>query len=44
MSQILIEYIYIQKMPKKKYQFFIVKGEGTGLKHFNDPKAFIEFK
>ena len=28
----------------KKYQFFITKGEITGLKHFNDPKAFAEFK
>ena len=26
-----------------KYQFLINKRERTGLKHFNDPKAFIEY-
>ena len=26
-----------------KYQFLINKRESTGLKHFNDPKAFIEY-
>ena len=26
-----------------KYQFLINKREITGLKHFNDPKAFIEY-
>ena len=26
-----------------KYQFLIDKRESTGLKHFNDPKAFIEY-
>ena len=25
------------------YQFFIDKTENTGLKHFNDSKAFIEY-
>ena len=28
---------------KKIYQFLINKRESTGLKHFNDPKAFIEY-
>ena len=28
---------------KAKYQFFINKRESTGLKLFNDPKAFIEY-
>ena len=28
---------------KKKYQFLIKERESTGLKHFNDPKAFIEY-
>ena len=28
---------------KQKYQFLINKRESTGLKHFNDPKAFIEY-
>ena len=26
-----------------KYKFLINKRESTGLKHFNDPKAFIEY-
>ena len=26
-----------------KYQFLINKRKSTGLKHFNDPKAFIEY-
>ena len=26
-----------------KYQFLVNKRESTGLKHFNDPKAFIEY-
>ena len=26
-----------------KYQFLINKRESTGLKHFNDPKVFIEY-
>ena len=28
---------------KDKYQFLINKRESIGLKHFNDPKAFIEY-
>ena len=28
---------------KAKYQFLINKRENTGLKHFNGPKAFIEY-
>ena len=28
---------------KKKNQFLVNKRESTGLKHFNNPKAFIEF-
>ena len=28
---------------KKKYQFLINKREGIGLKHFDDPKAFIKY-
>ena len=26
-----------------KYQFLINKRESTGLRHFNDPKAFIDY-
>ena len=28
---------------EEKYQFLSSKRESTGLKHFNDPKAFIEY-
>ena len=28
---------------KAKYQFLINKRESTGLNHFNDPKAFVEY-
>ena len=39
-----MKYIYTQKIHMKKiYQFLINKRESTGLKHFNDPKAFIEY-
>ena len=27
----------------KKYEFLISKSESTGLKHFNDLRAFIEY-
>ena len=43
-SYTLIKYTYMQKIHmKKKYQFLINKRESTGLKHFNNPKAFIEY-
>ena len=40
-----IDKIYLQaKDPyESKYQFLINKRESTGLKHFNNPKAFIEY-
>ena len=40
-----IEKIYLHaKDPyETKYQFLINKRESTGLKHVNDPKAFIEY-
>ena len=40
-----IDGIYLQaKDPyEAKYQFLINKRESTGLKHLNDPKAFIEY-
>ena len=28
---------------ESKYQYLINKREGVGIKHFNDPKAFIEY-
>ena len=36
-------YLYAKDPYKAKYQFLINKGESTGLKHFNDPQAFIEY-
>ena len=35
--------MYAKDPYKVKYQFLINKREGTGLKHFNDPKAFTEY-
>ena len=36
-------YLYTQDPYEAKYQFLINKRENTGLKHFNDPKAFTEY-
>ena len=36
-------YLYAKDPFEHKYQFLIKKGESIGLKHFNDPKAFIEY-
>ena len=36
-------YLYAKDPFDTKYQFLINKRESTGLKHFNDPKAFIEY-
>ena len=38
---LLIKYIYMKKIYMKK--FLINQSESTGLKHFNDPKAFVEY-
>ena len=35
-------YLYAKDPYEDKYQFLINKRESVGLKHFNDPKAFIE--
>ena len=35
--------LYAKDPYETKYQFLINKRESTGLKHFNDPKAFIEY-
>ena len=35
--------MYAKDLYEAKYQFLINKRESTGLKHFNDPKAFIEY-
>ena len=36
-------YLYAKDPYEIKYQLLIKKRESTGLKHFNDPKAFIEY-
>ena len=36
-------YFYAKDPYEAKCQFLISKRENTGLKHFNDPKAFIEY-
>ena len=36
-------YLYAKDLYEPKYQFLINKRESRGLKHFNDPKAFIEY-
>ena len=36
-------YLYAKDQYEDKYQFLINKRESTGLKHFKDPKAFIEY-
>ena len=36
-------YLYAKGPYEDKYQFLINKRESIGLKHFNDPKAFIEY-
>ena len=36
-------YFYAKDTYEDKYQFLIKKRESIGLKHFNDPKAFIEY-
>ena len=36
-------YLYPKDPYETKYQFLINKREIIGLKHFNDPKAFIEY-
>ena len=36
-------YLYAKDPYENKYQFLIKKRESIGLKHFNYPKAFIEY-
>ena len=36
-------YLYAKDPYEAKYQFIVNKRESTGLKHFNDSKAFIEY-
>ena len=36
-------YLYAKDPYESKYQFSFKKKESKGLKHFNDPKVFIEY-
>ena len=36
-------YFYAKDLNEPKYQFLIKKREDAGIKHLNDPKAFIEY-
>ena len=36
-------YLYPKDQFQAKYQFLINRRESTGLKHFNDPKAFTDY-
>ena len=36
-------YLYTKNSYEAKYQLLIKKRESSGLKHFNDPKAFVEY-
>ena len=36
-------YLYAKDLHEEKYQVLINRRESTGLKPFNDPKAFIEY-
>ena len=35
--------MYAKNVNEPKYQFLIKKREDVGVKHLNDPKAFIEY-
>ena len=35
-------YLYAKDLSETKYEFLIKKREDPGIKHFNDPNAFIE--
>ena len=36
-------HLYAKDPYEAKYQYLSHKGEGVGIDHFNDPKAFIEY-
>ena len=36
-------YLYVRDPYEDKYQYLIRKRQDTGIRHFNDPNAFIEF-
>ena len=36
-------YLYAKDLSEPRYHFLIKKREDVGIKHLNDPKAFIEY-
>ena len=38
-----ITYLYAKDLAESKYEFLITKRKNAGIKHFNDPTAFIEY-
>ena len=36
-------YLYAKDLSEPKYLFLIKKREDVGIKHLNDPKAFVEY-
>ena len=41
-KMILIKFIYARDLNEPKYKLLIEKRENAGIKHLNDPNAFIE--
>ena len=39
----IIIFVYILRIQRKKYQYFIQKHQKIGLEDYKDPKAFIEY-
>ena len=37
-------YLYAKDLSEPKYEFLIKKREDAGIKHFNDPNTFIEWR
>ena len=35
-------YFYAKDLSEPKYEYLIKKGENAGIKHYNDPNAFVE--
>ena len=39
---IFISYLYARDFNEPKYEYLILKGEDVGIKHLNNPNAFIK--
>ena len=36
-------YLYVKDLSEDKYEYLVKKCKNVGIKHLNDPNAFIEF-